>query len=243
MRSRHLIGLWRRYVSWLIRFERTFLDFIISLNFLSLYLIWTLEIYILLLKGCFIPPDLDEIRYLLVGSNTKPASPSQCNSIVIGQSDDSSSWIFRRSPRLLLWKKISPPVLLLETKAPPPVLLLETEAPPPVLPDRRLFRLLGIMGKTFSQRCKVLVSDTSWRSDDSTSFWQLGQDFAHRVAQLVMYCLLVTSMNMADLESFKNQHHIKYFLPCLHYTIDWRCNRLLASTLLSFKRCVLVNQL
>ena len=60
--------------------------------------------------------------------------------------------------------------------------------------------------------------------------------------QLVTYGLLVvTPMSMAEHESFTQykgiNHHIKYL------TIGRRCNRLLVSTLLSFKRCVLVNQL
>ena len=62
-----------------------------------------------------------------------------------------------------------------------------------------------------------------------------------RLAQLMTYGLLVTLMNMTEQESFTQykriNHHITFF------TRDWRCNRLLASTLLSFKRCVLVNQL
>ena len=47
-------------------------------------------------------------------------------------------------------------------------------------------------------------------------------------------------MNMAEHERFPQYNQstiISYF------SIDGRCNRLLALTLLSFKRCVLVNQL
>ena len=54
----------------------------------------------------------------------------------------------------------------------------------------------GIMGETFSQCWEVLVNDASWRSDDSTSFRQLGQDYANSVAQLVTYCLLAMRLNI-----------------------------------------------
>ena len=104
-----------------------------------------------------------------------------------------------------------------------------------------VFTSLGIMGKKMLWHQKVLVNDTSWHSDDSTSVRQLGPDFDNRVAQLVTYGLLVTHMNMVEHESFTQykiiNHHITYF------TVDWRFNSLLASTLLNFKSCVLVNQL
>ena len=85
------------------------------------------------------------------------------------------------------------------------------------------FTSLGIMGKTFLRRGEVLVNDTSWRSYDSTSVRQLGPDF-------------VKSFPVGDV-GFTT---ITYFT---FFTIDWRCNCLLVSTLLSFKHCVLVNQL
>ena len=102
-------------------------------------------------------------------------------------------------------------------------------------------RSQGIMWKIFSRCRKVLGKDTSWRSDDSTSFQQLGPDFDNRVAQLVTYCLLVTQMNMAEHESITQYKRINQHIT--YFTIDWCSNRLLASTLLSFKHCVLVNQL
>ena len=74
--------------------------------------------------------------------------------------------------------------------------------------DNGTFTSLGIMGKTFLRCRKVLVNDTSWRSDDSTSVWQLGPDFDNRVAQLVK------CMNMAQHESFTHKiinHHITSF--------------------------------
>ena len=106
------------------------------------------------------------------------------------------------------------------------------------------FTSLGIMGKRFSQHGKVLVEDTSWHSYDSTSVRQLGPDFVNRVAQLVTYGLLVTRMNMAEHIFYSISTIISQTLlliDCTVLLID--CNRLLASTLLSFKHCVLVNQL
>ena len=99
---------------------------------------------------------------------------------------------------------------------------------------------------------------TSWRCYDSTSVRQLGPNLVNRVAQLMTYGDSLFTSDAHDhvgpqrksfercesLTQYKRiNHHITYFLPCLHFTIDWRCNRLLPSTLLSFKGCVLVNQL
>ena len=83
--------------------------------------------------------------------------------------------------------------------------------------DNGAFTSLGIMGKTFSRRRKVLVKDTSWHSYDSTSVRQLGPDFVNRVAQLVTYGLLVTRMNMAEYERFTQYERINHHIT--HFTI------------------------
>ena len=53
---------------------------------------------------------------------------------------------------------------------------------------------LEIMGETFSRRRKVLVNDTTWRSDDSTSTWQLGSDFVNSPVGDVLFSVFGLSV-------------------------------------------------